>query len=131
MASGAIWMVLATLVQRSLGLMSTLVLARVLVPHDFGIVAMAMSFVALLEMLGAFGFDVALIQRQTTDRRYWDTVWTLEVILGICVAALMIAGATAGRCVLQGTCTGGRPVRARDRFGRAGLSEHRPGRLSH
>ncbi len=93
MASGATWMVLAVLVQRSVGLLSTLVLARVLVPHDFGIVAMAMSFVALLEMLGSFGFDLALIQRQTTERRYWDTVWTLEVILGICVAGIMIAGA--------------------------------------
>jgi lipopolysaccharide exporter len=95
MASGAIWMVLAVLVQRSVGLLSTLVLARVLVPHDFGIVAMAMSFVALLELLGAFGFDVALIQRQTTERRYWDTVWTLEVILGVCVAGIMIVGSPA------------------------------------
>ncbi len=92
MASGAIWMVLALLVQRLLGLVSTLILARVLIPHDFGIVAMAMSFVALLEMLGAFGFDVALIQKQTTDRRYWDTVWTLEIIVGLVIAVAMIAG---------------------------------------
>lgn len=92
MASGAIWMVLALLVQRLLGLVSTLILARVLIPHDFGIVAMAMSFVALLEMLGAFGFDVALIQKQTTDRRYWDTVWTLEIIVGLVIAGAMIAG---------------------------------------
>ena len=49
-------------------LISTLVLARVLIPHDFGIVAMAMSFVALLEMFGAFGFDVALIQK-ADDRK--------------------------------------------------------------
>lgn len=87
------WMVLALLVQRLLGLVSTLILARVLVPHDFGIVAMAMSFVALLEMLGAFGFDVALIQKQTTDRRHWDTVWTLEILVGCIVAAAMTAGA--------------------------------------
>jgi PST family polysaccharide transporter len=93
MASGAIWMVLALLVQRLLGLVSTLILARVLIPHDFGIVAMAMSFVALLEMLGSFGFDLALIQRQTTDRRYWDTVWTLEIIVGVVVAGVMTAGA--------------------------------------
>src|SRR3954451_498767 len=93
MDSGATWMVLAVLVQRSVGLLRTLILARVLVPHDFGIVAMAMSFVALLEMLGSFGFDVALIQRQTTERRYWDTVWTLEIMLGVAVAGIMIVGA--------------------------------------
>jgi O-antigen/teichoic acid export membrane protein len=95
MASGAAWMVLALVVQRSLGLISTLILARVLIPHDFGIVAMAMSFVALLEMFGAFGLDVALIQRQTTERRYWDTVWTLELILGVCVCVGMIVGSHA------------------------------------
>lgn len=95
MASGAIWMVLAKLVERSLGLVSMLVLARVLVPHDFGIVAMAMSFVALLEMLSAFGFDMTLIQKQTTQRRHWDTAWTFDIILGVCIAGIMIAGASS------------------------------------
>jgi lipopolysaccharide exporter len=95
MASGAIWMVLAVLVQRSVGLVSTLILARVLIPQDFGIVAMAMSFVALLEMLAAFGFDVALIQKQTTERRYWDTVWTLEILLSVCVGIFMVCGSHA------------------------------------
>jgi lipopolysaccharide exporter len=93
MASGAIWMVLAKLVERSLGLLSMLILARVLVPHDFGIVAMAMSFVALLEMLTAFGFDMTLIQKQTTERRHWDTAWTFDILLGIGLAAIMVAAA--------------------------------------
>jgi O-antigen/teichoic acid export membrane protein len=93
MATGAVWMVLAKVVERSLGLVSTLVLARLLVPHDFGIVAMAMSFVALLELLSAFGFDVALIQRQTTERHYWDTAWTFEVIIGSIIACAMVVGA--------------------------------------
>jgi lipopolysaccharide exporter len=90
MAVGAIWMVLAKLLERSLGLISTLILARVLVPHDFGIVAMAMSFVALLEMLSAFGFDVVLIQKQTKERRHWDTAWTFEIIFGLSIATLMV-----------------------------------------
>lgn len=90
MASGAAWMVLAKLAERSLALVSMLILARVLVPHDFGIVAMAMSFVALLEMLTAFGFDVALIQKQTTERGHWDTVWTFSALVGFAIAILMV-----------------------------------------
>lgn len=89
MATGAVWMVLAKLAERSLGLISMLILARVLVPHDFGIVAMAMSFVALLEMLSAFGFETALIQKQTKDRGHWDTAWTFNVMLGVMIAAAM------------------------------------------
>ena len=83
MATGALWMVLAKLAERSLGFVSTLILARVLVPHDFGIVAMAMTFVALAEMLGAFGFDATLIQKQTKERAHWDTAWTFDIVLGI------------------------------------------------
>jgi O-antigen/teichoic acid export membrane protein len=91
MATGAVWMLLAKFAERSLGLVSMLILARVLVPQDFGIVAMAMSFVVLLELLGAFGFETALIQRQTKERGHWDTAWTFNVVIGFGVAILMIA----------------------------------------
>ena len=90
MAKGAIWMVLAKLAERSLGTISTLVLARVLIPQDFGIVAMATSFVTLLELINAFGFDTALIQKQSRDRDQWDTAWTFNILLGLVVAVLML-----------------------------------------
>ncbi|MCB1624585.1 MAG: lipopolysaccharide biosynthesis protein [Pseudomonadales bacterium] len=90
MAKGAAWMVFAKLAERSIGLVSTLVLARLLIPHDFGIVAMAMSFVALLELLSAFSFDVALIQKQTKARPAMDTAWTYGIITAIVIAALMV-----------------------------------------
>jgi len=95
MARGAIWMVLAKLAERSLGLISTLILARVLLPPDFGIVAMAMSFVALLELITAFGFDTTLIQKQTSDRDHYDTAWTFNILLGGVVAVLMVLCAPA------------------------------------
>ena len=63
MARGAAWMVLFKFVDRGIGLLSTLILARLLTPENFGVVGMAMSFIALLELIGAFGFDLALIQR--------------------------------------------------------------------
>jgi O-antigen/teichoic acid export membrane protein len=91
MATGALWMVLFKFSERGLGLLSTLILVRLLAPADFGVVAMAMSFVALLELLAAFGFDVALIRNQGTDRKDYDTAWTLNVLLGAGVALLMVA----------------------------------------
>ncbi len=91
MAKGAAWMVLAKLAERSIGLVSTLLLARLLLPHDFGIVAMAMSFVALLELLTAFGFEVTLIQKQSFSRPALDTAWTYFILMGLAVAAVMVA----------------------------------------
>lgn len=89
-AKGAAWLIGFKLLDRSIGLVSTLVLARVLTPSDFGLVAMAMAVVALLELMGAFGFDSALIQRQDTERRHYDTAWTFNVIFGASIALLLV-----------------------------------------
>jgi O-antigen/teichoic acid export membrane protein len=91
MASGAGWMVLFKLLDKSIGLISTLLLARLLLPADFGIVAMAVSFIALLEVFGAFGFDLALIQRAQTTREHFDTAWTFNVAVGTGIAVMMLA----------------------------------------
>jgi len=89
-ARGAAWMMGFKLFDKSIGLISTLILARVLTPADFGLVAMATAVVAMLELMGAFGFDSALIQRQNTERKHYDTAWTFNVIFGIAVASLLL-----------------------------------------
>ena len=89
-ARGAAWMMGFKLFDKSIGLISTLVLARVLTPADFGLVAMATAVVALLELMGAFGFDSALIQRQNTDRRHYDTAWTFNVMFGVSIATMLV-----------------------------------------
>lgn len=90
MAKGAIWMVMFKLIQRVIGFASTLILARLLVPADFGLIAMAMSIFAILEIMSAFSFDLALIQNQHAERRHYDTVWTFNVLFGLLNAMLMI-----------------------------------------
>lgn len=89
-AKGAAWLMGFKLLDKSIGLISTLVLVRVLTPSDFGLVAMAMAVVSLLELMGAFGFDSALIQRQDTERSHFDTAWTFNVIFGVAIAILLL-----------------------------------------
>ena len=91
MASGAIWMVLLKLLERSLGLISTLILARLLGPTDFGVVAMAISFIAMAELLTAFSFDIAIIHNQAATEEHYNTAWTCNVLLNLCVTGLMLA----------------------------------------
>jgi lipopolysaccharide exporter len=93
MAKGAVWMVLFKLVERSLGLVSTLILARLLVPADFGVVAMALSFVFMAELLTAFGFDVAIIQNQAATEEHYSSAWTGNLLLGGLITVLMLASA--------------------------------------
>jgi len=90
MAKGAAWNVLFRIADRGIGLLSTIVLARLLVPADFGVVALAMSMIALLALLTAFGLDLALIQNPNAERRHFDTVWTLNVLFGLGTAVLLV-----------------------------------------
>lgn len=87
--TGAAWMLAARFVDRSLGILSTLLLARLLVPADFGLVAMATTIVAVLEILTGFAFDLALIREQNARRAHYDTAWTLNVALGATLAVVL------------------------------------------
>jgi O-antigen/teichoic acid export membrane protein len=95
MAHGAMWMLLFKLFERSLGLISTLILVRLLSPADFGVVAMATSFIFMGEMLVAFGFDLALIQNQEATEEHYHTAWTCNVLLGLLIALVMLGASTA------------------------------------
>ena len=91
MARGAAWMVLFRLFDRSIGIVSTTLLARLLLPADFGLVAMAMSVIAVIELATAFSFEVALIQKADPRREDFDTAWTLNVLISIGGALLTVA----------------------------------------
>jgi lipopolysaccharide exporter len=87
--SGASWMLAVRGLDRAIGFGSIMVLVRLLGPHDFGLVAMATSILGLLEMLSAFGFDVALIRQTSADRGHYDTAWTFNVLVGVTVAMVL------------------------------------------
>lgn len=93
MASGAVWMVLFKLIERSIGLVSTLILARILSPSDFGVIAMALSFIFFAEQLAAFSFDIALIHNQSATREHFDTAWTCNLLLGLSITLVMLLAA--------------------------------------
>src|SRR5262245_18204541 len=91
-AAGAAWMVSFKLLDRSIGIVSVVILARLLGVEDFGLVAMATAIVAIAELLSAFIFDLALIQSQHATSAQHDTAWTLNVLMAA-VCALLVAAA--------------------------------------
>lgn len=90
-AIGAAWTVALRFSVRGIGLISTVILARLLVPDDFGLVGLAMMLQGILEIMGRFGFDLALIRDRNADRRHYDTTWTLTLIRNGLVAVLLFA----------------------------------------
>src|SRR5690606_7748414 len=85
-------------IERSIGLVSTVILARLLIPADFGLVAMAMAVFAMLEILGQFGFSQDLIRQKNPSVERFNTAWTLTVCHGVfsALALALIAGPLAG-----------------------------------
>jgi O-antigen/teichoic acid export membrane protein len=81
---------------RGIGLISTIILARLLVPEDFGIIAMAMLVVGLIEVLSESGQRHAVIREPNPDREFYDTAWTILVLQGIVLAAIIFAAAPLG-----------------------------------
>lgn len=81
---------------RVMGLLSTLVLARLLTPDDFGVVAIALLVVVAVEVLGEGGQKLALIRLTDGDREYCDSAWTLSVITGVALALIVFSSAPLG-----------------------------------
>jgi len=90
---GAAWSIALRWTMRGLGLVSTVVLARLLTPADFGLVAMAMLVVGFVEAWLSFGLETALIQNQSATRDHYDTAWTLRIVQSVVVAILVAAAA--------------------------------------
>ncbi|MCP5124398.1 MAG: lipopolysaccharide biosynthesis protein [Gammaproteobacteria bacterium] len=93
LAKSAAWMVLLRLTIRSLGLISTLILARLLVPADFGLVALASLIISILELVFDFSFDLYLIRQKGQDTSLYNTVWTLSVLRGSLMGLLIFLAA--------------------------------------
>ena len=83
MAKGAAWAILMRLAVRGLGVISTLILARLLAPEDYGMIAMATVLLGAVEGITSFGFDAVLVQDQNAGPDKYDTAWTLGVIRGV------------------------------------------------
>ena len=76
---------------RMIGIVSVAVLARLLTPEDFGIVAMALVVAGLLDTLAYAGVDLALIRSKADTSEHRNSAWTIQVLQAAIVAALLIA----------------------------------------
>ncbi|WCB96951.1 hypothetical protein DSM104299_05721 [Baekduia alba] len=66
---GAVSLGIRNLVVRALNLVGTVVLARLLDPHDFGLLAFAFAVKSISDMLAAGGLAAGLIRREETPTR--------------------------------------------------------------
>lgn len=74
---------------------SSIILARLLTPEDYGIVAMIAIFISLSGILVDSGFGGALVYYKNVDKKDYSTVFWVNMTLSIFLYALMYINADA------------------------------------
>lgn len=88
--AGAGWAVSMRWAIKLLGLVSSAILARILLPEDYGLVAIAMIALGLTQVLFEFGVETALVQNHEATKEHFNTAWTIRIIQSMIVAVVLL-----------------------------------------
>jgi O-antigen/teichoic acid export membrane protein len=86
---GGFWVFSLRIVQQLFNLARLVILARILTPHDFGLMGIALLTMATLETFSQTGFQEALIQKKKNIDVYLDAAWTVLILRGFVLFAIL------------------------------------------
>ncbi|TQI71951.1 O-antigen/teichoic acid export membrane protein [Gramella sp. Hel_I_59] len=81
--TGLGWSSAGNLVGQAMQFVVSIILARLLMPEDFGLMAMVLVFTSLAQVFMNFGFGSALIQDKNAAQEDFSTIFYLNVAIGI------------------------------------------------
>lgn len=90
---GIMWTFFSTFINRGFTFIVKLILARLLLPEDFGLIGMALVFTTFIQALNEMGVGSALIQRKKdnlTDTHFQTVFWFSIVFSSILFVAVLI-----------------------------------------
>ena len=70
-------------------LVVSIVLARILTPHDYGVVAIVMIFIAIANVFVSSGFGNALVQKKNADNLDFSSVFYINIGVGVVLYAVL------------------------------------------
>ncbi len=88
-------MLVAIWLNRLIGLISVLILARLLLPSDYGIATLATIITMFFQILLADGMAAYLIRKDTVDNIDYNTAWTIRILLFAYIASILFFGREA------------------------------------
>ena len=89
MLRGSLWALGQNFSIRLIGLFNTLILARLLVPDDFGLVTMASMVLGFLNSFVDLGHSALLMRQPVATPEHCDTAWTFSVLRGAVVGIFL------------------------------------------
>ncbi len=75
---------------------ATIVIARLLVPADYGLVGMSGLLVGIITLVGDFGLNASIIQKKNVSKKELSTLFWQFVILGLFLSCLIYILAPIG-----------------------------------
>lgn len=91
--TGFIWQLLQKAVGQLLSFFVTVILARLLLPSDYGVVALASMFNVLAGIFISGSMDAALIQKKDADELDYNTVFYSSLFMSFVIYAIVFFGA--------------------------------------
>ena len=87
--SGIFWSFTQKAVTQLISFVVTVILARLLMPSDYGVVAIASMFMILIGMFMNGGMGVALIQKRDADELDFNTVFFTGLVMSVVLYTLL------------------------------------------
>jgi len=91
--AGMAWMIYGKVAFAILQLVILGILARLLVPSDFGVIAAAEVVIGFSAIVSQLGLGPALVQRAELEDRHIETAFSASVVLGLLLGAIIWFGA--------------------------------------
>jgi len=92
------WFMLSVFSQKAINMVTFFILARILMPSDYGIMAIVIIVVGFLDQLTTPMFGDALIQKKESIEPYLDPTWTLDILRYVAISLIL--------CIAAGPITG-------------------------
>jgi len=90
--SGVFWQTFSNVLQFPINFAVLIVIARLLSPKEFGVVALASSIIIFFSALSSWGTSNILIQKKNLTSEFIDTFFTLQIVISVLIFILIIAG---------------------------------------
>lgn len=84
------WSLVQTIGRQGINFVIFYFLAVLLSPEDFGLLGMAMAFIAFIQMFSEIGFGAALIQRREIKPNHFSTTFFINIATGLILTIIGI-----------------------------------------
>lgn len=91
--SGALWKFGERASAQIVNFIVSIILARLLLPEDYGIIALVSVFITICDKLVVSGFATSLIQKKDADNLDFSTVFFFSVVMSLVLYALLFFSA--------------------------------------